>query len=379
MRSIVCGKLCTAQFLWSRTEVAESFVYTHFAGAGNKRSKRVRGTLPAIYFYTSRKSFRPPFSKGGGVEGRSPRCSPLEMEMDGIIVLDKPQDFTSFDAVAVVRGLTRERRIGHTGTLDPMATGVLPLLLGRATKAVSLLPDTDKSYEASFRFGEARDTGDVTGALLNTDDTPVSLDALKAALPRFTGDILQVPPMYSAVSVNGQRLYKLARQGVEIEREARPVHVASLELLEYDENTRAGRIAVTCSKGTYIRTLIEDIAAALSTCGVMTALRRTAACGFTLADAVSLDALKALKESGDFSAVLRPVEKLFSALPAVQVTPAQGQRYLNGGALDFARCRAPRIAMPEGAQLSIYCEGRFLGLARLENGELRYVKSFSVE
>lgn len=299
--------------------------------------------------------------------------------MNGIIVLDKPQDFTSFDAVAVVRGLTRERRIGHTGTLDPMATGVLPLLLGCATKAVSLLPDTEKSYEASFRFGEARDTGDVTGAVLKTDDTPVSVDALRAVLPRFTGDILQVPPMYSAVSVNGQRLYKLARQGVEVEREARPVHIASLELLEYDEPTRTGRFAVSCSKGTYIRTLIEDIASALATCGVMTALRRTAACGFTLADATSLDALKALKETGDFSAVLRPVEKLFAELPAVQVTSAQGQRYVNGGALDFARCRAPRIAMPEGAQLRVCCEGRFLGLARLESGELRYVKSFSVE
>ncbi|MGN0479628.1 MAG: tRNA pseudouridine(55) synthase TruB [Hominenteromicrobium sp.] len=299
--------------------------------------------------------------------------------MNGIIVLDKPQDFTSFDAVAVVRGLTREKRIGHTGTLDPMATGVLPLLLGCATKAAPLLPDTDKTYEASFRFGEARDTGDTTGTLLRTDDTPVTAEALRAVLPRFTGDILQVPPMYSAVSVNGQRLYKLARQGVEIEREARPVHIASLALLGYDAQTRAGRLAVTCSKGTYIRVLIEDMAAALSTCGVMTALRRTAACGFTLADAVSLDTLRALKESGDFSSVLRPVEKLFSDLPAVQVTAAQGKRYLNGGALDFARCRAPRIAMPEGGAVAVYCEARFLGLARLADGELRYVKSFSVE
>lgn len=299
--------------------------------------------------------------------------------MDGIIVLDKPQDFTSFDAVAVVRGVTRERRIGHTGTLDPMATGVLPLLLGKATKAVSLLPDTDKSYEASFRFGEARDTGDVTGEIIRANDTPVPEAALLAVLPRFTGDILQVPPMYSAVSVNGQRLYKLARQGIEVEREARPIHIAELVLLEYNEATRSGKLAVTCSKGTYIRTLIEDIAAALSTCGVMTALRRTMACGFTLEDAVSLEDLKSMKEYGDFSTVLRPVEKLFAALPAVQVTPAQGQRYLNGGALDFARCRAPRIAMPEDTQVTIYSKQQFLGLARLKNNELRYVKSFWAE
>lgn len=297
--------------------------------------------------------------------------------MDGIIVLDKPQDFTSFDAVAVVRGLTRERRIGHTGTLDPMATGVLPLLLGRATKAVSLLPDTDKAYEAGFRFGERSDTGDVTGTRLAADETPVGRAALESVLPRFTGGIMQVPPMYSAVSVNGQRLYKLARQGVEIEREARPVHIAALRLLEYDEAQRAGRLAVTCSKGTYIRTLIEDIAAALGTCGVMTALRRTAACGFALGDAVTLDALKALRETGDFSGVLRPVERLFSALPAVQVTPAQGKRYLNGGALELSRCRAQGEAPREGEHTAVYIGAQFLGLAALRDGALCYVKAFA--
>ncbi len=296
--------------------------------------------------------------------------------MDGIIVLDKPQDFTSFDAVAVVRGAAHEKHVGHTGTLDPMATGVLPLLLGKATKAASLLPDTDKSYEASFRFGEARDTGDITGEVLRTDDVPVTKAALTDVLPRFTGDIMQVPPMYSAVSVNGQRLYKLARQGIEIEREARPIHIEKIELLEYDEASRCGKIAVTCSKGTYIRTLIEDIATALQSCGVMTELRRTAACGFTLADAVSLNELRAHKETGDVEIFLRPVEKLFSTLPAVCVTQAQGQRYLNGGALDASRCRMPKIALREEEHVCVYCGERFLGLAALKNGELRYVKSF---
>ena len=296
--------------------------------------------------------------------------------MDGIIVLDKPQDFTSFDAVAVVRGAAHEKHIGHTGTLDPMATGVLPLLLGKATKAASLLPDTDKSYEASFRFGEARDTGDVTGEITKTDETPVPETALRAVLPQFIGDIMQVPPMYSAVSVNGQRLYKLARQGIEVEREARPIRIEALELLEYDEITRSGKLAVTCSKGTYIRTLIEDIAAAVSSCGVMTALRRTAACGFTLADAVSLEELRAHKETGDVEQFLRPVEKLFSELPAVRVTEAQAQRYLNGGALDATRCRMPRIALRDGDRLTVYSGEKFLGLVCLKDGELRYVKSF---
>ena len=187
---------------------------------------------------------------------------------------------------------------------------------------------------------------------------------------------MQVPPMYSAVSVNGQRLYKLARQGIEVEREARPIRIEALELLEYDENTRSGKLAVTCSKGTYIRTLIEDIAAAVSSCGVMTALRRTAACGFTLADAVSLEELRAHKETGDVEQFLRPVEKLFSTLPAVRVTEAQAQRYLNGGALDASRCRMPRIALREGDRLTVYSGEKFLGLVCLKDGELRYVKSF---
>ena len=185
--------------------------------------------------------------------------------------------------------------------------------------------------------------------------------------------------MYSAVSVNGQRLYKLARQGIEVEREARPVHIAELTLLEYNENEKTGKLHVTCSKGTYIRTLIEDIAQKCGTVGAMTALRRTAACGFTLADAVSLDTLKAMKENGEsFDEILRPVEKLFSMLTAVSVTPAQAQRYLNGGALTISRCRAPKIAMPEGTQVALYEDGeKFLGLARAENGEFKYVKSFS--
>ena len=179
------------------------------------------------------------------------------------------------------------------------------------------------------------------------------------------------------MSVNGQRLYKLARQGVEIEREARPVHIAALRLLEYDEAQRAGRLAVTCSKGTYIRTLIEDIADALGTCGVMTALRRTAACGFALGDAVTLDALKALRETGGFSGVLRPVERLFSALPAVQVTPAQGKRYLNGGALELSRCRVQGEAPREGEHTAVYSGAQFLGLAALRDGALCYVKAFA--
>lgn len=293
--------------------------------------------------------------------------------MDGVIVLDKPEGFTSFDAVAVVRGLAREKHIGHTGTLDPMATGVLPLLLGKATKAAPLLSETGKAYEAAFRLREKRDTGDATGIVVAESAVRIEKAALEAALPKFRGDILQTPPMYSAVSVNGQRLYKLARQGVEVEREARPITIETLELLEFDETAQTGRLFVRCSKGTYIRTLIEDIAEAAGTVGTMTALRRRSACGFTLADAAPLEALRAAE---DISAFLRPVEQLFSGLPRVQVSEAQEKRYLNGGALDAKRCRVGGTLKED--ELAAVCRGeRFLGVARLVNGELRYVRSFA--
>ena len=284
--------------------------------------------------------------------------------MNGILILDKPQGFTSFDAVAVLRGLAREKKIGHTGTLDPMATGVLPVLLGRAAKALNFLPDTDKEYTAAFRLGERRDTGDITGQ-----------EALEAALPAFRGEILQVPPMYSAVSVGGKRLYELARKGLEVERQARPVTVSALELLSYDAQSREGRLRVACSKGTYIRVLIEDIAKAAGSCGTMTALRRVRACGFGEGDARSLEELKALAAEGRLEEALLPVERLFGEYPAVWVSPAQAQRFQNGGALDLARLR--RVP-PEGLCRVKGPQGLFLGLGRVEPeaGQLRFVKSF---
>lgn len=295
--------------------------------------------------------------------------------MNGIIILDKPSGFTSFDAVAVMRGLSHQKKIGHTGTLDPMATGVLPVLLGKAAKALNFLPDTDKEYQAAFRLGERRDTGDITGEVVETNAAPVALEALESVLPRFRGEISQVPPMYSAVSVGGKRLYELARKGVEVDRPARQVTISALELLSYDPETREGTLRVSCSKGTYIRTLIEDLAQAAGSCGTMTALRRTRACGFTLEDARSLEELKALAGEGKLEEVLFPVERLFSQYPEVTVSAAQARRFENGGRLDLVRVRkAPqkglcRVKSPEG---------EFLGLGNVnrEQGELGFVKSF---
>ena len=295
--------------------------------------------------------------------------------MNGIIILDKPSGFTSFDAVAVLRGLSHQKKIGHTGTLDPMATGVLPILLGRAAKALNFLPDTDKEYVASFRLGERRDTGDITGEVVEQSPAPVALEALEAALPRFRGEILQVPPMYSAVSVGGKRLYELARKGLEVERPARPVTISRLELLSYDPQTKEGSLRVGCSKGTYIRVLLEDLARAAGSCGTMTALRRTSACGFSQEDAHSLEALKALAAEGRLEEALLPVEGLFALYPAVRVSPAQATRFQNGGGLDLARLRG----VPEGGLCRVKSpQGLFLGLGQVDRarGEMKFVKSF---
>lgn len=300
--------------------------------------------------------------------------------MTGVLILDKPADFTSFDAVAVCRRLCHERKIGHTGTLDPMATGVLPLLLGKATRAASLLEDTDKEYEAGFRLGVSTDTEDSTGKVLDTSDTPVSCELLESLLPVSAGKSCRMPPMYSAVSKDGKRLYELARKGIEVERDARPVTIFKLELIEYNEETREGKLTVSCSKGTYIRTLIADLAKAAGSLGVMTALRRTKACGFTLADAITLDEAKALSEAGTLEEKLRPVESLFAHLPAITVSGAQATRFGNGGQLDLKRIPAFRKNIPQDGEIFRVRgeKGEFLGLGQVqaEKGWLAILKLF---
>ena len=295
--------------------------------------------------------------------------------MNGVLILDKPQGFTSFDAVALMRRLCREKKIGHTGTLDPMATGVLPVLLGSGTRAIPFLEDTDKEYEAEFALGIRTDTGDRTGQVVETSENAVSGDRLRAALPAFCGPIWQIPPMYSAVSVNGQRLYQLARQGKEIERPARPVNIFRLELLGYEEKTRTGRLRIRCSKGTYVRVLIEDIAKACGCVGCMTGLRRTVACGFPLSQAVSVEQMRALAEKGEAHTAIRPVESLFSSWGDVRVTAAQARRFQNGGAL--LRERLPHVLPTEMGRRRVYGpQGEFLGLGELREQEWAVLRLF---
>ena len=239
-------------------------------------------------------------------------------QLEGILCVDKPQDWTSFDVVAKMRGIADCHKIGHGGTLDPMATGVLPLFFGRSAKAMELMPVQDKRYTASIRFGVTTDTQDCTGNILSTSEKPVTKKALEAALAPLRGTIDQLPPMYSAVWVDGQRLYKLARAGKEVERPTRQVTIHRLDLLEFDPENRTCVIDVACSKGTYIRTLCHDIGEALGCGGMLTALRRTETLGFTTADCHTLEELKQASEEGRFEELLMPVDGGMVTYPTLE-------------------------------------------------------------
>lgn len=304
--------------------------------------------------------------------------------LNGILCIDKPQGFTSFDVVAKLRGIAQTRRIGHAGTLDPMATGVLPLFLGRATKACDLLPDQNKRYTATFRLGLETDTLDITGTVVS--EHPVSADEaqVREAASRFTGEIFQVPPMYSARKVGGKKLCDLARQGVEVEREARLVCIHRLEFLVCDPATQTYTIDVSCSKGTYIRTLIADIGAVLGCGAVLTALRRTEAAGYTLNDCVTLEEVQRCADADRLPGLLQPVSSAFGALAQVRLTQAQDRLFRNGVRLDTARLAffegGTRLDRTPEGNLAVYSsEGTFLGIARPVGDELRLVKLFVLE
>lgn len=298
--------------------------------------------------------------------------------MNGIIVIDKENGYTSFDVVAKMRRICGEKKIGHTGTLDPMATGVLPILIGNATKAQSLLPESDKEYEATLSFGITTDTLDITGKVLSQTESNIKSEDLEAVLPQFRGDIMQLPPMYSAVSKDGVRLYELARKGLVTEREARPITVYKLDLLNFDEQLQSAQILVKCSKGTYIRSICDDIGQALGCGAVMTSLRRVTACGYTLDDAITLEKAKELSENGMLEEYLRPTESVFACYPSVKVTEAQAVRFKNGGGLMLSRTDVDDNS-ENGAYYRVYNSSDvFLGLGYVnkEKEELSVKKQF---
>lgn len=297
--------------------------------------------------------------------------------MNGVLLIDKPEGFTSFDVIAVVRKLTGQRKTGHTGTLDPNATGVLPVLLGSATKAQDIIPNHDKSYTARFKLGLTTDTLDIWGSQTSQAESKATKVEIEQLLPRFSGEIKQIPPMYSAIKKDGQRLYDLARKGVEVERDARTVTVYKLSLTAFDEEAQEGTIEVTCSKGTYIRTIIDDLGRALGTGAVMTALRRTFACGFSIDECITLDKLKDLAQNGEVSSIARPVESLFSGYAGLAVSDAQAKRFSNGGALDISRTALKSGGAAEGELFRVKNKnGVFLGLGKVESGLLKIYKLF---
>ncbi len=294
--------------------------------------------------------------------------------MNGILCIHKPEGFTSFDVVAKLRGITHQKKIGHAGTLDPMATGVLPVFLGTATRACDLLPDSDKTYIAGFQLGVVTDTQDRTGTVLETRESSLTWEDLLSVMERFTGDQMQVPPMYSAVKIGGKKLYEIARKGGEIERPARPVTIYRLELKEFDRAAQRGSFLASCSKGTYIRTLCHDIGQALGPGAVLTSLCRTRAAGFDLSDCLTLQQVQDLADNGELEQEVTPVSRVFQSLPVLRLNQPQARMFVNGVKLDLNR-----LSLNGAGRHSVYGpNGEFLGLAspRPEQGELAIDKLF---
>ena len=283
--------------------------------------------------------------------------------MNGIVIVDKPQGWTSQDVTARLRRVFNTRQIGHGGTLDPMATGVLPVFVGRATRGVEFFEHAEKTYEAVIRLGLVTDTQDISGAVLEEREVSLSEEEFLGILQQFRGEIMQIPPMYSALKVNGQKLCDLARKGQEVERKPRPITVYQLDAADFDGLT--ARLTVRCSKGTYIRTLCHDIGQALGCDGCMQALRRISAGAYTIEEAVPL---QELLETAEPEKYLCPVDSMFRAFPALTLTAKQETRCRNGNA--FSRNAA------DGTYRVYSGSGEFLALSRIENGVMSTVKSF---
>ena len=283
--------------------------------------------------------------------------------MNGIVIVDKPQDWTSQDVAARLRRVFNTRRIGHGGTLDPMATGVLPVFVGRGTRAVSFFEHAEKVYETVLRPGITTDTEDITGTVLTQQEVCLTSEEIEAVLPRFRGEILQTPPMYSALKVDGKKLYELARKGVEVERKPRPITIHELTLLKVAED--GIHLRVHCSKGTYIRTLCKDIGSALGCGGCMAALRRVQAGEYTAEQAVPLETLL---ESENPEQYLLTVDSMFASHTQVTLTPKQELRCRNGNSFS--------VDMAQGTYRLYSQTGEFLALAQVEDGVMSTIKSF---
>ncbi len=289
---------------------------------------------------------------------------------NGIIIIDKPQGWTSMDVCAKLRGMFHEKRVGHAGTLDPIATGVLPVFIGRATRAVEFASDSDKEYIAGLKLGVVTNTQDTTGEILEEREAFATRSSLEAALSQFVGDIEQIPPMYSAIKINGKKLYELARKGREVERKPRPVTIHALELLDWPDAGEDFSLRVVCSKGTYVRTLCHDIGQALGCGGCMSSLRRVKAAGFTLADSVTLETVQEAVNRGEGESLLLPVDAYFAGLPVLALKTAGAEKKIRNGAALAVR------DLPDGEYRVYGVDKTFLALGQAVGGTLTTVKSF---
>ncbi len=298
--------------------------------------------------------------------------------MNGIINIYKEAGFTSFDVVAKMRGILKERKIGHTGTLDPDAVGVLPVCVGNATKVVDLLTDYKKEYIASLRLGVETDTQDMTGEILQRSDIIVDEDKIREVIASFVGDNMQIPPMYSALKVNGKKLYELAREGKEVERKARAITLEEIEVLSVD--WPIVRMRVLCSKGTYIRTLCHDIGRKLGCFGAMEHLLRSKVGDFTLEKAITLKQLEDLRDAGDLESVVLFPDELFSQYPIGKIKP-EFKKLLDNGNTIFPQMLQQEVDLQEGGYMRVYGEGMFYGIFQYHKDEnkLKPWKMFFME
>ncbi|MCL2249513.1 MAG: tRNA pseudouridine(55) synthase TruB [Oscillospiraceae bacterium] len=295
----------------------------------------------------------------------------------GILVIDKPGDWTSHDVVAKLRGVFKQKRVGHGGTLDPMATGVLPIFVGRATRAAEFCENAEKEYIAGIRFGITTDTQDITGTVLTQIKTTASVNELIAELteilPQFRGEIEQIPPMYSAVKQGGKKLYELARKGIEVERKARDVFISTLEILTESDCTEREHaefnLRVVCSKGTYIRTLCHDIGSALGYGATLSSLRRTRAGAYGIESAYTLDSVISANAENNLHDLLLPIDSIFPEVPSISLSEADTRKVKNGVRI--------KISGNESGKVKVYApDGEFLLLGEVLSDELRTVKSF---
>ena len=285
--------------------------------------------------------------------------------MNGVIIIDKPQGKTSHDIVGIMRKKFGTRRVGHTGTLDPMATGVLPICIGNATRASDMLTESDKKYRAQLLLGKRTDTLDIEGDVLEERAVNVTEQEIRDVIDTFIGEIDQIPPMYSAIKKDGKKLYELARQGIEIEREPRRINIYSIDII--DINIPYITVDVHCSKGTYIRSLCDDIGTRLGTGAVMTNLRRTYTAGFSIDDAYTIEQLDVIE---DLSKALNPTDSLFADLPQIHLNEKQERSIVNGVRMTWRQGE-------EGKTYRVYgADKRFLCVSRLCDGKLILVKSF---